>query len=309
MPRVRKAKEQAPERPPLPRLIHFASGRLWAGGFHGRPASDRTYCGARFTKEPDTDTRLEKVTCKRCVKIRKKELRPKMREVRVSYRAELMGLKQGVLNAIGAKFNSQIAIEIFKATNGFWKFRAPHNGAELPELGQVAGSVEAAQLVAEEEFEKVSSPWVMIGDAGDGKGRRELDAEEVVIKQGKVYVYVYEDEASGKKGGPKMTLDDDKLRAAEPGYTGIVDDQVPLKLPEDMIQYYIERIERITVEELQDQAVSMLERTKVLGILLQAKQLERIADWLHLEGEKRLDRIVSALDNLLDQMSLPKLPR
>lgn len=202
MPRVRKTQAvNKPERPPRPRLIHFDSGRIWHRR-DGVPDSERTYCGAKMDGAPDTDTILDKVTCARCKTIRAKELRPKMKVIRVSYRAEFVGLKQGPLNPIGAVVKVPISIECFESSLGTWKFRAPHNRAEIPELGTAPG-LQSAQRQAASQFEKLSSPWVMIGDAGDGQGRRELRPEEVVIKAGKVYVYETDEEREKVKAEHK----------------------------------------------------------------------------------------------------------
>jgi hypothetical protein len=63
-----------------------------------------------------------------------------------------------------------------------------------------------------------------------------------------------------------------------------------LELPADPIRHYIERIEMITMEELQDTPVNILARTATLAALYQAKQLERIADTLDVMYSIRTNR-------------------
>lgn len=118
-----------------------------------------------------------------------------MHVIRVSYRAEFTGMKKGPLNLLGAKVNVPIGIEFYESTGGHWKFRAPHNGVDISELGACVG-LENAKKRAAQQFDKLTKEWIMIGDTGAGRGRRELKPQEYMIREGRVYVY--EQEAKDK---------------------------------------------------------------------------------------------------------------
>lgn len=89
------------------------------------------------------------------------------------------------------------------------------------------------------------------------------------------------DEAAERAGHAQRSVGDYSASDDVAEYLRREEDSGPeLKLPADPIQYYIERVERILMEESAELPVPMAQRTAVLAALYQAQQLKRIADIL-----------------------------
>jgi hypothetical protein len=153
--------------------IHFEAGEDWNG---------KTFCGISRKEEPDSDTVAKNVTCHRCKVMLEKAGRPKMRVIRVFYRATFIQPVRGALNPMGLKLRTPIEVDVYESPRGCWRVRSAETGNSWDVIASQAG-VEPAQKVIAAQFEKQVNGWVMYGDGG-----RPLKAEEVRSKDGKVYL-------------------------------------------------------------------------------------------------------------------------
>lgn len=160
--------------------IHFEAGQDWNG---------KTFCGITRKEEPDSDTVPGRVTCCRCKAKLAKRDRPRMRVIRVFYRATFVQPLQGVLNPMGLKLRTPIEVDLYESPRGSWCARSAETGNRWDAIIAQHG-VESGKKWIADLFEKQVSPWQMYGDHG-----RPLKAEEVLVKDGKVYLL-----EGGKRG-------------------------------------------------------------------------------------------------------------
>jgi hypothetical protein len=112
-----------------------------------------------------------------------------MRIIKVAYRASFEFPKaETPLNPSGWKCLGEIILEVFESKTNTWKVR-DRNGKEVVHWAWQAPSPESLKEIVRDSFERQVSPWVITGNAGDGKGVRVLEPDEIQVKQGKVYVY------------------------------------------------------------------------------------------------------------------------
>ncbi len=153
--------------------IHFEAASDWQG---------KTFCGITRKEEPDSDTVPARVTCYRCKAKLEKRDRPKIRVVRVFYRATFVQPLEGVLNPMGLKLRTPIEVELYESPRGSWRVRSAETGNSWDVIVIQAG-VEPGKKALAALFEKQVRDWQMYGDGG-----RPLKAEEVLVKDGKVYL-------------------------------------------------------------------------------------------------------------------------
>jgi len=153
--------------------IHFEAGQDWNG---------KTFCGITRKEEPDSDTMPARVTCCRCKAKLAKRDRPKMRVIRVFYRASFQQPLKGDLNPMGLLLRTPIVVDVYESPRGCWKVRSGETGTPWDVIVSQAGA-EPAQKALARHFEKQVNGWAMYGDKG-----RPLKAEEVLVKDGKVFL-------------------------------------------------------------------------------------------------------------------------
>lgn len=122
-----------------------------------------------------------------------------MRAIKVTYRAVFQQLRMSAM-----KCSAAVNVEVVQSGAGEWFSRSPDTGVEFKFTRQQ--SAEAAKKEAESRFEiMISDSWWITGKPPDESARRPLEPEELVERDGKMYIlepndftHIFDSEASKK---------------------------------------------------------------------------------------------------------------